>query len=528
MPGRRKFAIVSNGLRDPLGHYFETSVSVAEAARRAGFHPVLGTHRECPSDLVPAWLDSHALFHTDYWMWDKPEAERNISAPDKPVTLSAHRIVSHGRRVAGIAQRGAFYLLPPLFYDLVRLMGYCLLPRIAGSVHRQQARAGLRRYALRRRYGSRAPLIEQASAWPELTRALSDTPPPSLVEAVERLLPAGLGAELAYSLVFHRDLQQFLAAVGTGRHDHVFLPTAHAREVLAVQLAVETLGAQSPIFHLEFRHLLFEQDGEERIETPQTRMQRSFLELHAERGRSDRIRFYTDSEALSGDYESLVGLPFGVLPLPFRAELMPEVARPPQAPVTLVYLGGARDEKGFHWLPDLIDALADDYLASGRARLLIQSSLGQPEHNPRSVAALQRLRERPGVELIGRAGALAPAEYYRLAAQADIMLLPYLPGRYRACTSGVLAEALAAGAAAVVPAGTWLADQLPPGGGEVFDDGFETFAAAVKRVLDNFPAYRATAQGNRAAWLNRHSPDALVAALVGERSDASPIAQRAA
>ena len=63
--------------------------------------------------------------------------------------------------------------------------------------------------------------------------------------------------------------------------------------------------------------------------------------------------------------------------------------------------------------------------------MLIQSSLGQPEHNPRSVAALRRLRKRPGVELIGKAAALAPAEYYELASQADIMLLPYLRGRYR-------------------------------------------------------------------------------------------------
>ncbi len=310
----------------------------------------------------------------------------------------------------------------------------------------------------------------------------------------------------------------------------MLLQTAHAREALAVHLVVESLAAQAPTFHLEFRHPLFEHDARtgEPIETSNTRMQRSFLQLHVEWGTSDRIRFYTDSETLSRDYESLVDLPFGVLPLPFRAELMPKVTRPADGPVTMVYLGGARDEKGFHWLPDLIEALAEDYLAPGRARLLIQTSLGQPEHNPRSVAALRRLRQQPGVELIGKTGALAPAEYYRLAAQADIVLLPYLRDRYRACTSGVLAEALAAGAAAVVPAGTWLADQLPPGGGETFSDDVATFVAATKRVLDNFPAYRAAAQANRAAWLNRHSPDALIAAVVGERSDASLTGNRAA
>ncbi|HEV3341572.1 MAG TPA: glycosyltransferase [Pirellulales bacterium] len=521
---RPKFLVLSNGLRDQLGHYFETSLSVAEAAERAGFRSILGTHVECRGGLLPDWLAGHALFRTDHWMWDGP----SVSNEPKAGRRSALKIVRRGLR---LAERGAYFLLPPLFYDAARLVAYCCLPRIAAPASRARALAGLRSAGLRLRYGQDAALVEQASQWPELRRALAERPaPPRVVEAARRLLPEGVGRELEHSLVFLQDLRQFLSATSVGPNDHVLLQTAHAREALAVHLAVESLGAQAPTFHLEFRHPLFEHDMRtgEPIETPNTRLQRSFLQLHVDWGTSDRVRFYTDSKTLSEDYASLVDLPFGVLPLPFRAELMPKVARPSTAPVTMVYLGGARDEKGFHWLPDLIESLADDYLAPGRARLLIQTSLGQPEHNPRSVAALRRLRQRPGVELVGKAGALAPAEYYQLAAQADIMLLPYLRDRYRACTSGVLAEALAAGAAAVVPAGTWLAEQLPPGGGETFDGDVETFVAATKRVLDHFPAYRAAAQAHRAAWLSHHSPDALVGALVGERANGALAGRRAA
>lgn len=522
MPQPQKFLLVNNGLRDQLGHYFETSVAVAEAARRAGFHPVLGAHLQCPTDLVPDWLECHCVFRTDHWMWDDLPIARSVDSGSRRWKANAIKSWSLFRRGARLAERSAYYLFPPLIYDAGRLLGYCCLPRIVAPDCRERATGGLRRVVARLRHGRRAALIELAAGWRELSQILSQPlSPPRVVAAAQRLLPEGLGRELEYALVFLQDLQRFLGKAAVGPDDHVLLPTAHARELLAVRMAVEQLAERSPTFHLEFRHPLFERDPVtgDPILSPNTRMQLAFLALHADWGTTDRIRFYTDSGRLSEDYESLTDLSFTPLPLPFRAELLP-VTKRSECPVTIVYLGGARDEKGFHWLPDLIQALAVGYFVTGKVRLLIQASLAQPEHNPRSVAALRKLKRRlpPGVELVALDGGLDPHDYYALAAQADIMLLPYLRERYRACTSGILAEALAVGAAAVVPSGTWLADQLPPGGGETFDD-FPSFVEAVKRVVDNFANYRMAAQANRSSWLKRHSPDALIAALLDQKND---------
>ncbi len=101
---RAKFLVLSNGLRDQLGHYFETSISVAEAAERAGFQAVLGTHVEC-SALLPDSLTSHALFRTDYWMWDGPAVSQ------QPQT-SRRNALKIGGRALRLAERGAFFLLP--------------------------------------------------------------------------------------------------------------------------------------------------------------------------------------------------------------------------------------------------------------------------------------------------------------------------------------------------------------------------------------------------------------------------------
>jgi glycosyltransferase involved in cell wall biosynthesis len=530
---QRKLLILSNGLRDQVGHYFETSISVADAARNLGLRPILATHVDCRRELLPEWLESHSLFRTDHWMCEPPAADARTLCVRQSWAERLWRNCQSawptGRRAMWLANRGAYFLLPPLFYDLGRLVAYCCVPRIVLPDARARATTTLRRLTLKIRHSDRAPLVEQASAWPLLAQAIaSPSAPPTLIEAADRLLPVGLGQELEYALLFYEDLERFLAIAKAGPADHVWLGTAHAREVLAVRLVVERMGnARAPTFHLEFRHAPFDCDAASGgpVESPQTRLQRSFLSLYAERGCTDRIRFYTDSGRLSEDYESLVDLPFGVLPLPFRAKMISRTERRPGEPVTIAYLGEARDEKGFHWLPPLVEALADDDLLPGKARFLIQSNVSQPRHNPRSCEALRRLKRRPrdGVELVSPDGALSPEDYYSLVSRADLVLLPYAPGIYRSRTSGALGEALAAGAAVVVPSGTWLADQLPPGCGETFDD-FDGFLAAVKRVVGKIDSYATAAQRFQRDWRQRHSPERLVEALLGQTARAAAAA----
>jgi len=531
---QRKLLIVANGLREQTGHYFETSVALAEAARRAGCQCVLGAHAECPPDLLPPWLDNHRFFRTDHWMREavaapcnetvegqpsaSGDAECGAALPLGPSSIarpSARQTAVGAARLAKLATR---YAMPPLAYDAARVFVRYCLPRTVRGSQRRQARQDLQTAASRWKYGRDAELAQQAAHWPAIAAALDDARlRPRLLDALRRLSPLGLLAELEYALLFRQDLDRFLKAADPGPDDHVLLTTSHARELLAVHLIAEQFGLDaSPTFHLEFRHPLFEGETNAHCweRSPGAVMQRAFLLLHAEWGTSQNVRFYTDAEALARDYESISGLRFDVLPLPFRSELIPESTRHADSPLTIAYLGGARDEKGFPWLPNLIATLRQQNDA-GRVRFLIQANISAPEHNPHSVAALERLRTLGGddLEFVALEEGLPPDDYYRLFARADVVLLPYLPERYRACTSGVLAEALAAGVPAVVPKGTWLSSQLPNAVGETFE-GYESFVEAVQRVIDGYPTYRAAAQACRPAWLMRHTPDAVVAAVL--------------
>lgn len=528
---RRQLLIVANGLREQSGHYFETTVALAEAARRFDCHPVVGAHVDCPPGLLPDGLECHRIFRTDHWM--RPPTDRrsdlttdtgregNVSVAARPPIArpTARQTAASAARLAKVAAR---YAMPPLAYDLARVLVYGTLPRIVRGRERSLARQDLRLAARRWRYGAVARHAEQAAGWPAILAALHDFAlRPRVIDALDCLAPLGSLAELNHALVFRQDLDNFLQAAGACSKDHVILPTAHARELLAIHLIADQLTLDaSPSFHLEFRHPLFEGHATaENIEqSPNAVMQRAFFALHAGWGTSPRIRFYTDADALADDYESFSGLPFDVLPLPFRAELIPPAAHRTSGSLTVAYLGGARDEKGFHWLPELVRELRLRN-GPGRVRFLIQSNIDQPEHNPQSVAALSKFEPLAGddLELVALADGLPAVNYYRLFSQCDVIVLPYLPARYRASTSGVMAEALAAGVPVVVPAETWLSSQLPPGAGVVFA-GFDSFVDAVQRVIEHHSQYRAAASAARKIWRTQHTPDALVAALLTSNS----------
>jgi hypothetical protein len=442
-----KLYLINNGLKDLRGHYFETSVAVAEAARAQGLEPILAAHRSCPTDLVPGWLPFHPVFSTDHWMTELTPRLRNLVRS----------------------------LVPMAWHEPLRR--WAERPRIWGSalVGRRAAR-----------------VVSRESA--------------SLARELEQI---GVSREIQYLSSFREELHGLLAQTGCVHRDHVFLPTAHGRELAAVQELVLSLPeGLVPTFHLEFRH-----DFRNHRSTYGDRHRVYFEHTRARPG-WDRLRLYADTAELAGDLERFSGLAFGTLPIPFRANLLQQRSGDPNC-LCIVSLGEARDEKGFHWLPHLVDALMEDYVRQRRVRFVFQASLDEDAYAPRSRIALERLRQYDPacVRLVGTERPLDPVAYYRIVSDGDILVCPFDADRYRLRSSGTLTEAIAAGIATVVPENTWLARHQPPDSGEVFTTR-DSFVGAVKRICDAFPHYLAGARAARENWLSYHSPRNLVAQLI--------------
>jgi glycosyltransferase involved in cell wall biosynthesis len=519
---KRQIYIVNNSLRDRRGHYFETSLAIAEAARDAGLRPIVGAHVECPPDLFPAWLECYPLFTTDHWMIDGPAEPADlvglaascprlsritiqqvargdqtvhdylqdrlagIATVSSPQRFTRHRLRRIVRRLIRDSESVAHRLLPEFGYDLLR------------SVYRS------------------IRVCFQAGR--HVRRWLRLSPTPERRQAEDARLK---GSDSEYSQLFQRDLACLLRLTDAQPDYIVLLGTAHGRELLAIHELVRCAPHEYPTFHLEFRHPILRGDPRDPAvrHSPEALRCAEYFHFYRRTGESPRIRFHTDTNELSAEYGGISGLEFGVLPIPFRTRFVdtsaPHAPHAPDEPLTLTFLGDARDEKGFHWFPELIESLRHDPARGTKIRFRLQATPGNPRFNPRSTAALRELQRADPefVQLLGLDGPLTDSEYYRLLSASHIVLLPYERFRYASASSGTLTEAIAAGKPTVVPDSTWMSAQQPQGSGATFTD-IRSFIAGVRHVIDDYDECRRRAQKAAGDWRRRHSPRALVDALL--------------
>ncbi len=85
----------------------------------------------------------------------------------------------------------------------------------------------------------------------------------------------------------------------------------------------------------------------------------------------------------------------------------------------------------------------------------------------------------------------------------DLAVFPYDLRRFGVMTSGVFADAVSAGAATVVPSGSWMAGIVESGraAGVTFDQfSVDGIAGAVARAVDDLERLQANAASTREAW----------------------------
>lgn len=320
----------------------------------------------------------------------------------------------------------------------------------------------------------------------------------ALLDRLSARLTIPAEAETKPDPKFADELQRISVEAGLVDNDHIFAHTLGEAEFLGLAMVLNNKKpSNSPWLHLMLRY-----DGTA-----------SYREAFARLAQTDaKIRYWTDTQFLADHYLSLGCPSIGVLPIPHGLEKVPERIRPSDAPLTLAYLGGARADKGFHLLPDLVASLADPYLANGQVRFVIQTTFGLSREAPLMAKTLRALRRFPKswIEFIEK-----PPNSHEFSAAlhaTNLLLLPYDRQTYAYRSSGLMIQAMAAGIPTVVPTGTWLAEEAPEGAHLAYSDDLED---TVRQALANHTELLVNARKEMKAAHARHNADRLIELLLG-------------
>lgn len=237
--------------------------------------------------------------------------------------------------------------------------------------------------------------------------------------------------------------------------------------------------------------------------------------LHRRMG--SRFLLTADSHQLITDFRTVYEGRAIDLPVPLDRHIGTITSAPRKAndPVRVGFLGEARTSKGFHLLPAVLEKVL---LGRRQVSFLLQCPVprGGEREGASLIAGLERLAiQYPGqLRLVPER--LDQAAYAQLLSEMDLILLPYETPFYAQSTSGVFAEALAAGKPVVVPAPTWMSDELKTlGAGVTYPLGdLEQLHQALCRGLDDFEALALKASRDQERALKAYSAENLVARLL--------------
>jgi glycosyltransferase involved in cell wall biosynthesis len=247
---------------------------------------------------------------------------------------------------------------------------------------------------------------------------------------------------------FAQDLDAFTRAKKLGPDDVVFMHSISPQIVLGAARFVAARAEHSPRIAMRFFSSSEAMAGHK---LSYSKILRSIEAVQAVR---NRMHFFCESENLIKYYEDAVGRRFPLLFNPEHPALAtvrrstwfdPGLGGGQQR--SLAYFGEARAEKGFDYIPGILEALIADPVMDG-FHFIIQTgsnSMNQTPEMARAKASLFALKAKHRGRIRTFESAETPEEFYFLMKHVQGVISPYRPEAYGVRGSGVTLEALQMG-----------------------------------------------------------------------------------
>ena len=258
---------------------------------------------------------------------------------------------------------------------------------------------------------------------------------------------------------FSKNSQELFSQVVLSEGDIVFLPTSGLVEMFGIsRCSIKNQSIRNAKWHFLFRRNLYNGSPEKYSFTYiKLRLLKLAFDNFLKHTKIHAL-FYTDSDQLTDQYDRMNSVKFQTLPIPHT--LPKATSRQKKSKLQITYLGDARTEKGYQYLPYVIQDLWSDYIKTGKVSFVIQSNYNIPDGEPAPVVARTQLQHFPSdkVKLILESPPVE--EYQKILQNSDVILMPYDKTNYYARSSGIAIESLSHGIPILVPSGTWSARQF--------------------------------------------------------------------
>ena len=193
-----------------------------------------------------------------------------------------------------------------------------------------------------------------------------------------------------------------------------------------------------------------------------------------------------------------------------RRAILPLRCRFGKRPIRAAFIGHQREEKGFHFVPDLLRTLLD----TTDLEFLVHNSM------PEEMIATQRAVREIALNnprFIVDERPVFGTEWAQILDKADLVICPYDPVRYGSSYSAIVAECIANGIPCVVPANTVLATMCREFGGvaaEIPEWSVAGIVAGIRAGLTDFDSLATRAAAAAPLWQQRHGAPRLVDRLL--------------
>lgn len=294
--------------------------------------------------------------------------------------------------------------------------------------------------------------------------------------------------------------------IGAHGDDLYFLPTAGPREILGLAIFLQEQKRRprvAALFH--------------RTEPPGTSVAPGSLTAATHRYAAkallaatarDRILMAATTAFLARRLAAPLGLDVVTLPAPVWYPAPCAPSQTAAGPV-ISFLGHMKDNHGFNTIPSLAREIH-----RRRPEASIRIHLGAVGKRF-DLGPYRALRDEGVADVIE--GWLDDDQMAALYCQSTVLVMPYNRDDYREMVSAVLCTAIALGKPCVVPADSWLSEQIEAGRGSgVVYQGDETaaIADAVDAVFLDLQAHTSRAAALAEPWRREESGEALVARLL--------------